>query len=235
MTQVWKRGISLLVAAALALCMLGAIPGTAPEAQAASGSHMKSLNLKWDLKKNKAVKCTEPFAAIGKKPVTVKIKNYKVTQAKKKGYKKLTFTVEWKRSWTPTKTQVHKAVNSSYREETGSVGGGYWYAITDYATGIDLETPNKLDVTVKAGEFKFSNYKKVTDSDDCWWRLPRTCTKKVIVTYPADYKGLCIGVGGYNLKNSTKTDEAFWNGEKPFGKTSYYKKGKTNSHWMRVK
>lgn len=235
MTQVWKRGIALLVAAVLALCMLGAIPGTAPEAQAASGSHMKSLNLKWDLKKNKAVKCTEPFAAIGKKPLTIKIKNYKVSQTKKKGYKKLTFTVEWKRSWTPTKKQVHKMIKNSYWNETGEIGGGYWVAVVDYDTGLSLDQENDKGVTIKTADAKFSNWKKSTDNDGCWVRIAQTCTQKITITYPSSYKDLCIGVGGVNLKDATKSDGAFWDGEQTFGKTSYYKKGKTNSHWMRVK
>ena len=55
------------------------------------------------------------------------------------------------------------------------------------------------------------------------------------VTYPEDYKDLCVGVGGYNQIKETKADKKLGKKGYPFGKSSFYKKGKTNSHWMRIK
>ena len=96
-------------------------PAMADEAQAAPKKpYMKTLKLKWNLKKNKAMKFTSRFVSVGKKPMTMTIKNVKVSKAKKKGYKKLTFTVVNKAAWKPTKKQVHKMVKSRLCRETGS-------------------------------------------------------------------------------------------------------------------
>lgn len=58
---------------------------------------------------------------------------------------------------------------------------------------------------------------------------------KVKVTYPKDYKGLCIGIGGSAALQNTANDTKFWKGKAAFGKTSYYsKKDKSVAHFMRV-
>lgn len=226
MKKTLKKAVCASMAAVLALG-LTVSPALADEAQAAAKKpYMKALKLKWDLKKNKTVKITEPWAVIGKKPATATVKNMKITKAKKKGYKKLTFTVVYKRTWTPTKSEVHEMVD----KVTGIPGGGLYVAALDYRTGL-----NGKDVTVKFGEWKWSNYKRVTDSHGCSFRLPRTAKIKVTVTYPEKYKNLCIGVGGYNQLTQTKADLRIGEKGYPFGKASYYKKGKANSHWMRVK
>jgi hypothetical protein len=57
----------------------------------------------------------------------------------------------------------------------------------------------------------------------------------VKVTYPKDYRGLCIGIGGSTALQDTANDTKFWNGKAAFGKTSYYsKKDKSVAHFMRV-
>lgn len=234
MRKLLKRVMAAVVVAALAAGVVVA-PAMADEAHAATKPYMKTLKLKWDLKKNKTLKITEPWAGIGKQPATVTLKNFKITKAKKEGYKKLTYKVVIKRTWNPTKSKVHKLVNNNYWWETESFGGGVWGAQVDYKTGQNLEAENDFGVTVKTGGWKHSNYKKAKDWHGCWVKYPRTISATVTITYPEDYKGLCIGIGGSNLKQSTKADDAFWQGAKKFGKTSYYKKGKANSHWMRVK
>lgn len=226
MKKTLKKMVCASMAAVLALG-LTVSPAMADEAHAATKKpYMKTLKLKWDLKKNKTVKITEPWAGIGKKPATMTIKNMKISKAKKAGYKKLTFTVVCKRTWTPTKGEVHKLVNKA----NGSFGSGMYVATLDYKTGLDCE-----DVTMKLGEWKWSNYKTVTDSHGCWFRVPRTAKVKVTVTYPEDYKDLCVGVGGLNQIKETKADKKLGKKGYPFGKSSLYKKGKTNSHWMRIK
>lgn len=220
----------------LSLCIGTLSMGTnVVSADAAKKPYMKKLKLKWDLKSNKNVKFTQPIAAIGNKKYTAKITKYKITDAKKKGYKKLTFVYTSKRNWKPSKNQVHKIANSSFAKKNASVGSGQYYTLVDYDTGANLEMENDYNVTVKSGEWKHKKYKKYSDDDKCWINLWTTSSVKVTVTYPEDYKGLCIGIGGAALLEESKADTAYWNGEKVFGQTSYYKKGKKNSHFMRVK
>lgn len=223
-------GVSMAIMLAAGLTVS---PAMADEAQAAPKKpYMKTLKLKWNLKKNKAMKFTSRFVSVGKKPMTMTIKNVKVSKAKKKGYKKLTFTVVNKAAWKPTKKQVHKMVKSRLCRETGSVGGYHWWTVADYDTGLCLEGLNKLGVTVKSA--KKTSTKRIKDNDGCSVFF-RDGVTKVTVTYPEDYKGLCIGVGGHNIVEGTKADDLFFEGKRAFGKTSYYKHGKTNSHWMRIK
>ena len=42
-------------------------------------------------------------------------------------------------------------------------------------------------------------------------------------------------MGGLNQIKETKADKKLGKKGYPFGKSSLYKKGKTNSHWMRIK
>ena len=64
MRKAQKKSASLLTAVALSATMV-ALPVAAEEAHAAEKPHMKTLKLKWDLRKNKAVTSKEKFAAIG--------------------------------------------------------------------------------------------------------------------------------------------------------------------------
>lgn len=263
MTQIWKRGIALLVAAVLALCLLGAIPGTAPEAQAASASHMKSLNLKWDLKKNKAVAFKTSWPGAGFQSMTATIKNYKVTKASKKGYKKLTLTVVFNNKFNPSSKQL-KAMSNTVGD-WNLTWGTAWLTAVDYTTGKCLEAKNKHGVTVKFGNWKIEGGKKFKNIENGTIQVYKKATCKVTITYPTNYKGLCIGIGGdndhygsyvednYNDSDFIPKDKEglFWTGKAPFGKTSlydwklkyrsdlgksqFYAKSKTNSHWMRVK
>lgn len=230
-----KRVISVV----LALVLFGGVafsPSSAGTATAAGKAYMKGLKVNWGLKKNKACSVTGTYVVIGKKGWTFKIKNYKVSNASKKGYKKLTYTVVCTRqNWSISPSEVHKIVNSSYSKRTGKIGSGFTCAVVDYDTGLDLEEKNNFNVTVKNSEWKNSNTKIYKDSDGCSASIQSTGKCKVTITYPKEYDGLCIAVMGCNQLNDSKADNAFWKGKKAFGATSYYKKGKKNSHWMRVR
>lgn len=222
--------ISILLAVS-AVMVLAALPDTS---HAATKPYMKTLKLKWDLKKNRTLKFKQAVCGLGKKSGTVKMTNFKISKATRKGYKKLTFKLTFTKKYSLSKTQVHKCVNNKTFKKYGEVGGGQFFTVVDAKTGRSLEIPNKAGVTV-TGSWIFKGNKKVTDHDGCWVRLPKCSTAKITIIYPENYKNLCIGAGGYNLPYSTSSDKAYWSGKKKFGKTSYYTKGKTNSHWMLVK
>lgn len=258
MQKLLHKATALFTACALAVGLM-ALPAVAPEAQAAtkkttttkasttkktSTAVMAKLKLRWSLKADKKLSITEPYAGVGAKKSTIVMKNYKVRASKNKpGYKVLSFDVVRTLGWAPTKKQVHKIMNSDYYVDTDSVGGGIYVAVVDRTTGKSLAVKgNKQKVTVRSSEWTFSNpTKMITDEDRCHslalWKKSKI---HVSVTYPSSYKGLCIGVGGYNKKVETKADTQFWQGKTSFKNTSFYKSAKSkngkklNSYWMRV-
>lgn len=235
MESVFKKSACLLTALALSVTVV-ALPVTADEAHAAEKPYMKKIGVKFDLKKNKAVKSKEKVVGVGNKNLKITVKNYRTAKLKN-GKKKTTFTVVYDRSFKPTKKQVHK-MNRSY---DGTLFGGFWVDVVDYSTGcLDESVMDELGVSVKLSKWKYSKNKKFKDGDGCWVKYPLRAQVKVTITYPASYKGLCLGVGAnsyFNPEGSTayKVNQAHFEGKRPFGKTYMYKKGKTNSHWMRIK
>lgn len=259
MTQIWKRSVVLLVAAALALGMVGLLPGTSQQAQAATKSHMKSLNLKWDLKKNKTVNFKTSYPGAGFQSVSATVKSLKITKSNKKGYKKATITVVFKDKFKPPKKQI-KAMKY-FDGDWNVTWGNAWLAVVDYETGKTFDNSKEKNVAVKYGNWKHSGGTTFKHPDGQTIIAGAKWTIKVTITYPANYKNLCIGVGGDNTHYGSYTaDDAswskdkeglFWNGKAPFGKTSlydwklhyrtdldkedFYTKSKINSHWMRIK
>ena len=240
MRKMLKKSACLLTAVALSATMV-ALPAAAEEAHAAEKPYMKKIGVKFDLKKNKTVKSKEKFAAVGSKAMKITVKNYKTTKLKN-GKKKTTFTIVYNMSFKPTKKQVHKIANAGY--EGSSFRGNYYFSVVDYSTGLsianDSDLSKELGVTVKYSDWKHSGTKKYKDGDGCWVSYPAKASIKVSITYPADYKGACLGVGANNYlyqegSSVSKVNQAHFDGKRPFGKTYMYKKGKTNSHWMRIK
>ena len=221
MKSVMKRVKAAVLVCALFMGLLYA-PGQMNSVEAAK-PYMKKLQVKWDVKNNKSITTTTLYKGIGWKNVAAKISNLKVTKANKEGYKKLTCTLKMDGSKL-TASEVHKTAHAG-------IGAGCYYAIVDYNTGYSLETKNKFGVTVKAkDQYKGKIYR---DKDGCWVEQAGMSVK-LTITYPENYKGLCIGFGGFNALNETKADQKFWKGKKPFGATTYYTKNKKNTHFMRV-
>lgn len=233
-TGMKKRLAAAVLAIAVAAGCVFA-PGQAMQVKAASKPYMKGANVKWDLKKNKKITYKTKFAGIGMKKQTVKMSNYKIKNSKKKGYKELTFTLTFTRKLNMTEKQVHSLVNSNEFKKTSVVMGGEFFTIVDYNTGKDLVKKNKQKVTVeKTDNWTYSNPKTCRDKDGCYVSLSNAKVK-VKVTYPKNYKGLCVGVGGHTSLKETKNDKKFWNGTAAFGKTAYYSKtDKSVAHFMRV-
>ncbi|MDE5782443.1 MAG: hypothetical protein K2I03_13360 [Lachnospiraceae bacterium] len=204
------------------------------QVQAAQKAYMKSVNVKWDLKKNKTITYKTKISGLGMRKMEAKISKYKIKNSKIKGYKELTFTVKFTCIPKLNGTQVHKCANSKESKKYNTVGGNSCYAIVDYNTGKSLMANNNMDIYVQSSSWVYSPKKYYYDSHGCWVST-RSYTRSVKVTYPKNYKGLCIGVCGSTAIKDTKNDDAFWNGKVAFGKTSYYdKKDKSVAHFMRV-
>lgn len=232
MKGITKKLIVYLTVFALIFSMI-----PAKQTKAASQPYMEKLNVSWGLKKNKTVKFKLKYAGIKKlQTMTAKLTNYKITKAKKKGYKKLTFVLTIKTSFKPTKSQVHSMANSSYCKNTGSIRGGMSIFAVDYKTGTNVENNKKFGITLKEIETGVSKkFKKYTDNDDCYVTWPYWQSVKITIVYPQDYTDLCIGVGGSTTLYNTKNTNKFNDRKAKYGKTQYYsKKNKDTVHFMRV-
>ncbi len=222
-----------VIAVILAL-MITILPLIGVEAEAASKAYMKTLNVSWDLKPDKAVTFKTKYAGISMPKGKVTIKNYKIKDAKKEGYKKLTFTVVFKKKTDFTPEQVHKMTNSEYCQETGNIGGNVYATLVDYTTGECLECENDYGVTVDFGDWEHLDKEISEDEHGCYVSIYKTVKAKVTVTYPKDYKELCIAVGGM-AKLESENDDKFYAGKIKFGKTPYISKSdKSVTHIMRV-
>lgn len=196
--------------------------------------YMKTLKkVKFDLKKNKKVTYPNLWINVGFKEATAKVTNFKIKDAKKDGYKQATFRINYTMDYKPkNKEEVNKLGRafSNY----GKFYCGDNFAVVDYDTGKCLESKNDYGVTVKYGNYKGSDRKTYYGTHGAYISFDKNFSIKVTITYPKDYKGLCLGVGGCLKKKETSVDKAFWKGKTPFGKTSYYSNKKTNFHFMRI-
>ena len=232
-----KRILSAVFAAAL---LLTAVPAPV---KAAEKADMEIANVSWDLKSDQAVTFQSYVAGVGYKDYTAQVNSLKVEDAKKEGYKKLTFSLV---ITYPdfTKKEVHKANHV----ETDSLGGEVYYTFADYETGQCLEVENDKDVSCKSTGWKSTKYVEVYHA---WETTPdggeRDCmleyakihrVKKVTVVYPETYKNLCLIVGGHDksiITNPVK-DDAFWSGEGKFSKSSLCNaKNNKVAHAIRIK
>lgn len=194
---------------------------------------MKKVNVKWDLKNNKTLTYKTRYAGIGMKNQKVKISNLKIKNSTSKpGYKECTLTISFTTKWKMKKSEVHSIVNA----KDADMGGICHFAVVDYDTGKSLLRNNNKGVTVTSTKgWTYSKSTTYKDSDGCWVRLSNPSIK-LKITYPKNYKGLCIGVGGSTRVDVTKNDTKFSEGKVAFNKTSRYsKKDKMVSHFMRIK
>lgn len=184
---------------------------------------MKTLGLKWDLKEGKWVKIRINFAGNVWQEAKATIKDVKLKDAKKKGYKKLSYTIVVKREKL-TPSQVHKIGSAPVNKIT------YEFALDTPLYDIDgyeIDADNDSDIKRKDKD-TWSKLSKYKDSDGCWVKISDTFKAKRTVVYPAkDYKKICIGICGNGSYKAADNDDNFW--EMPV-----YKKDKKNIHFMLV-
>lgn len=209
----------LLTAVMLLLCVFA--PLKQDKITEAKTAYMKSSGVKWDLKEGNWVKIRSNFAGNVWVDREATIKNLKIKDAKKEGYKKLTCTVFIKKE-NPSLDQISKIVKSKFSKKNGhicsdehhGVYDGYstsyismnsyvesalaW--VCDYNTGAALDDDNEFDVDCKCELLRGSSKdiyvpSSFTGGSDYNW--PAYDLKyKFTIVYPKDYKGLCIGVSG---------------------------------------
>lgn len=230
-----KRIIAFVLLCSVLFCGLA---GATFESKAESG-YMKRLGVPMDLEEGESYTFTQRYAGLGKKEFTWTLTDLKQKKSKKSGYLELSYVITYQQPFEPDADETDKILQTAYFKKYGNVGSQYWFAVVDGSNGMSLETQNDKDVTVTTDDLDFeanSFWGRDTNANGTeiiadLWKI------KVTVVYPKSYQDLCIGFGGGNdlRDKESKADQKFWDGKAAFGKTTYYKKGKTNSRWMMVR
>ena len=236
-----KKTVAIFVGITLALGAPVAISSISPaEAHAAETPYMKTLKgLKWDLKKGKTLKVTQRIDGAGKRAATLKMTKYKVTKMAN-GKKKLTASWTYTYNTKFTSKQIYKMRHSSTFKKRVKEFNKYetpftptYFALVDYNTGKSVMSSD--DVNVVRWNEVGSNCIAKKDKDGHSIFLMKGKRVDITVTFPEDYD-LCFGVGiDPQFNENSKNNCNFYIGKFAFGKSNYYKNGKSSVHWMRVK
>lgn len=191
--------------------------------------YMKNADARWNLKPNKEISFKTYYSGYGYINVKAKVKNLKIENVREESYNKLSCKIEYSfPKLKLSKKQVEKILENDniFR---------YMWTILDYDTGLSLEGANDLDVKVEYGDWKHSDdVYKYNGYKGSWISYSKSASKEIEVTYPEDYKGLCLIIGGST--NPKKPDDEFFDGEFPLKESVYYKKGlKDLSSCLRIK
>jgi len=199
--------------------------------------NLKQAGYSFDLKKNKSTSIKYYMRGAKNVAYNVKVSGFK-TQNAGSGMKKTTFTLTYslKNLTAKQRKAILKSFHKGYSGE--DVFGMYSFTLVDYNTGMSLEDPNnEFGVAVKKLKNKTTYTKKYRDSDGLWFRMPKTWTVKLAVTYPSSYKGMCLGVIGSSASYGKLVDDShkFFAGGKSIYQTKLYKTDRKNAHFMRIK
>lgn len=242
---------SLLLTATIIIGGIMSPIETTQKAQAAKKAYCATLKLSNNLKLNK----TKTFEKTGIYQES--------TFFPEKQKVKIQYTVNCKRKLVGKNYQVTYKVNYKFFENpqiaSDIIAYDDWlwgltkpealYTVFNYQTGKSLEAENnKLGVKVKGSDWKWTYYPKQKysytgilaeqyDSKDLWIHNYKSASYSFTVTYPKKCKDVVVGIGFVNKIESfdNSYEKMYWNGETPYGKTSYYKNGKKTMSYMRLK
>ena len=193
---------------------------------------MEKAVVSWDLKGDEMLNTAFFFTGMDEPlPSQTGINDFTIRKLDD-GRMEMTFTYKTIIDFVPTEEQTKKIGKSARK---GKIGGIWGYCIVDYTTGLDLEEKNNLGVECTNNDWIFEDENKFTASDGSWIRFNKNHSSTVTVTWPADYKDLCVGIFGCSSAFGGKKNDAFWKGKVPFYETDYYFKDRPEyTHFMRV-
>ena len=227
-----------------------------------AAKNLKQRGVKFDLVNGKTYTVKSYLGGYGNFEYSAKLSGLKVTSAYP-GYKKATFTVTFKPKKALTEAQgqkVLKAFKKTYYYQGGASGNkrevvwSHWmrgnlsFWLVDYKTGRSLASPDNAAGVKTEFKSSYGDERKYETSDGSWSFTNVGFIKvEVTVTFPEDYKDLCVGVGGETQPRimRTKADEGFAGAyfkydasEAPVAswwQTSNFKKANDNFHFMRIR
>lgn len=198
-------------------------------ALASKEPYMKSSKVRWNLKPDKTITFKTYYSGYGYMDVKATVKDFVIKNAKKKGYKKLSFYIDYQLPQLKlTKKQIKKIFDARNQLL-------YMWTILDYKTGTSLEVENDFGVKVsyKPWEYSEDTYMYSVDSDTKIG-YAKSAKKEVSVIYPEDFDRMCLMIGGST--DPSYEGSLFWDGDIPLRKTPFYKKDKKDlSSFMRIK
>ena len=205
------------------------------EAQA-SYANLKKAGLKFDLKANKSVSFTQYLRGAASSKFTAKVSKPKIKSISG-DRKKATFTVtlSLKSFSTAQRDAVFKALRKDYT--ANQIFGGQFWGLVDYTTGKSLYASNNANKVKATTTETYTNTKRYAAADGTWFTMTTARKINFSVVYPASYKGMCLVVGGmtYPFASRNSTSKNFWSSTKTtYYQTQYFKKNKTNAHFMRI-
>lgn len=248
----WKP-LTLFMAAVLCLALCPALAFASPlgaaspdgsdagsALQTTGSKNMKARGVKFDLKVGKPVTYYCTYKGVGKIRYTATVSKVKVVK-NDDGTKTATITMTHKLKKNLTSKQVnamHKALVQ--HGSIGAIEAHKWNHFVDYNTGKPLECLESVrGVTWEKVSNKYVPTKTYRASNGAWFYLSKKVTAQYKITFPKSYKGLCIGMGGGTVayNDMDKYDRGYANAASPkytYFKTSFFKEGKKNNHFMRV-
>ena len=208
------------------------------ESRAAGTSYLRKKGLKIGIKREEEYPFSVQYAGVGTKRVYIDISKVHHKSTSNDEKKKVSFCLTYK-DYNYLKTeQADAMIQTEYYKKYKDPGMDWFYTLIDGDTGKCLSTKNNPDVSMEVnyregGGFGFSMTRCSNDeviSRDCSW------DHVIEVEYPKDMKHVYLGIGGSNVLkyNKSNLDKKFFKGAVPFDKTTYYRKGKTNSRWILI-
>jgi len=212
------------------------------KAAASSKNNLKKAGMKFDLSNNKKRDTYMLLRGAGKVRFSVQMTDFKVKKIRG-NRKKASFKITWNLEDELDDSAVYR-VHKAFKKQ-----GHYWNGMesvdhmffVDYVTGRNLEDrafSNGVDL-VKKQRIRYSRTSNFVADDGAWFYIVKSWTMAVAVTFPADYRNSCVGVGygmTYGIK-TTSTDWAYLDCGRPartFYQTSWYRKCKDNLHFKRI-
>lgn len=228
-----KRKRILMVISVVLILVFSSISGVQAHAAQSYMGDMKRL--KWDLKPGKKYKVNLMTAGIGLKPYTLQMTGYSLSGPDADGIMTLIYTIRFSPRWKPTKTEVHKIVNSRACRINDITDGYCMNLQPDYYTGYDLENWANSPVEMELGEWRETNKKYYYGKNTREWYYTSVLMQTTRIYFPYYYDGLCIVLGTSHILGQTYADELYLDGKAKFGLTSYYNKSWKSFHAMRVR
>lgn len=194
---------------------------------------MEKAAVTWDLEGDKSFLTSTCFAGYGRPLLIIMKINDLAVRELEDGRIEMTFTFESSfKNFNPTDAQIKNIAKSA---RNGKIGGSFAWCIVDYSTGLELAKDNIHGVEYTSGEWIHGDKKEFKASDGSWIRISEKATTTATVTWPSEYKDLCLGVCGCSEAFLSKKEDAFWEGKAPFHETVYYFKDHPEyTHFMRV-
>ena len=127
--------------------------------------------------------------------------------------------------------EVDTIVNNYKNSDKNEFGPDHFFVLVNGKTGKLIVDESKYSFK---GKVESVTKDRFYGTNGNYFDEPIVMIYNIKFDYPSSDKNVCFGISGGSilLEEEGETEEQFWQGKVPFGKTAYYKKGKKNSRWI---